>query len=262
MAEGRKKERGPAEVRGVWLCGRHSVEEALRARSRAVRELCVLTGAEGSHIKDLVNLARTAGAKVRWVSKDDLDRVSRGGSHQGMALRVGERPAAGIDELLRSLSPEERKVTVLVALDQIQDPQNLGAIARTAACLGARGIILPERHSASVTPAVVQASAGAVEKIPVLQVGNLAQNLERLKQEGFWIYGGDMSGKPCWGTLFNLPLVLVIGSEGSGIRPLVRYHCDELVSVPQIGEGVASLNASSAASVLLYEIVRQINRPA
>lgn len=240
----------------VWLSGRHAVEETLRARSRAVRELWVVQGTQGEHIRDLINLARSAGAKVRWVSSTELERVAPG-KHQGLALRVGERPAANLDEFIRGLSPEGRKSAVLVALDQIQDPHNLGAIARAAACLGARALIAPERRSAPVTPAAVQASAGAIEKVPVLQVGNLAQNLERLKQDGFWIYGADMGGKPCWEVRFNLPMVLVIGSEGSGLRSLVRDRCDEVVSVPQAASGVASLNASTAAAVLLYEALRQ-----
>lgn len=240
-----------------WLWGRHAVEETLRARSRGVRELWVLSGAEGPRIGDLVSLARSAGAKVRWVSRGELDRVSSSGPHQGFAVRVGERPEAGLDELLQALAPEDRKSAVLVALDQIQDPHNLGAIARAAACLGARGLLLPERRSAPVTQAAVQASAGALETIPVVTVGNLSQNLERLKAEGFWIYGADMSGRPCWDLGFNLPMVLVIGSEGSGLRPLVRDRCDDLVAVPQAAGGVASMNASTAAAVLLYEAARQ-----
>ena len=240
----------------VWLSGRNSVSESLHARSRAVRELWIVNGTQGDHVRDLVNLARSAGAKVKWVSQSELDRIAPG-NNQGLALRVGERPAAGLDEIVRGLSAEEKKTTILVALDQIQDPQNLGAIARAAACLGARGIIMPERRSAPVTAAAVQASAGAIEKIPVLQVGNLAQNLERLKQDGFWIYGADMAGKPCWDVKFNLPMVLVIGSEGSGMRPLVKERCDEVVKIPQAEGGVESLNAATACAVLLYEAVRQ-----
>ncbi|MBI5201414.1 MAG: 23S rRNA (guanosine(2251)-2'-O)-methyltransferase RlmB [Elusimicrobia bacterium] len=240
----------------AWLSGRNAVSETLHARSRAIRELWVANGTQGDHIRDLVNLARAAGAKVKWVSPSDLNKIAPG-NNQGLALRVGERPAAGLDEIVRGLDAEQKKTTILVALDQIQDPQNLGAIARVAACLGARAIIMPERRSAPVTNAAVQASAGAIEKIPVLQVGNLSQQLERLKQDGFWIYGSDMSGKPCWDIRFNLPMVLVIGSEGSGMRPLVRERCDEVVAIPQAAAGVESMNASTAAAVLLYEAVRQ-----
>jgi 23S rRNA (guanosine2251-2'-O)-methyltransferase len=238
-----------------WLWGRHAVEETLRARARSVKELLVLTASQGDHIKDLIGLARNGGARVRYVSKHELDRIGSG--HQGLAIRVTEKPTAGLAEWLAALTPEAKKSAVLVALDQIQDPHNLGAVARAASCLGGVALLVPDRHSAPVTPAAVQASAGAIEKIPVLNVGNLAQALERLKTEGFWIYGADMTGKPCWETRLNFPLVLVIGSEGSGLRTLVRECCDELVAVPQSPGGVASLNASTAAAVLLYEAARQ-----
>ncbi|MCX5788765.1 MAG: 23S rRNA (guanosine(2251)-2'-O)-methyltransferase RlmB [Elusimicrobia bacterium] len=239
----------------TWLRGRHAVEESLRARARGVRELWVLSGLQAEHIKELIGLARGAGARVRYVSKNELDRLGPG--HQGLAARVGEKPAAGLEEWLAGLSAEAKKSAVLVALDQIQDPHNLGAIARAASCLGGVALLVPDRRSAPVSPAAVQASAGAIEKIPVLNVGNLAQALEKLKGEGFWVYGADMSGKPCWETRLNFPLVLVIGSEGAGLRALVRERCDELVAVPQSAGGVASLNASTAAAVLLYEAARQ-----
>lgn len=238
-----------------WLWGRHAVEETLRARSRGVRELWVLSGSQGGHLQELIHLARDSGARVRYVTKRELDRLGSG--HQGLAARVGEKPAQTLEEWLSSLPPEAKPKAVLVALDQIQDPHNLGAIARAASCLGALALLAPERRSAPVTPAAVQASAGAIEKIPVLNAGNLAQALERLKAEGFWVYGADMAGKPCWDTRLNFPLVLVIGSEGAGLRPLVSQRCDELVSVPQSEGGVASLNASTAAAVLLYEAARQ-----
>ena len=239
----------------TWLRGRHAVEETLRARARSVRELWVLAGGQGGAFKELVDLARRAGARVRYASKGELDRLGSG--HQGLAVRVGEKEGPSLEEWLEALTPEDKKGAVVVALDQIQDPHNLGAIARAASCLGGTALLTPERRSAPVTPAAVQASAGAIEKIPVLSCGNLAQALERLKGEGFWVYGADMGGKPCWETRFNRPLVLVIGSEGSGLRPLVRDGCDELVAVPQSSGGVASLNASTAAAVLLYEAARQ-----
>ena len=122
------------------------------------------------------------------------------------------------------------------------------------------GLIIPERRSAPVTQAVIQASAGAIEKIPVHHIGNLAQTLARLKKAGFWVYGADMEGKPAWSVVINAPMVLVIGSEGYGMRPLVKEHCDEIVAIPQSERGVASLNASCAASILLYESLRQLRQ--
>jgi 23S rRNA (guanosine2251-2'-O)-methyltransferase len=162
--------------------------------------------------------------------------------------------------LLERFPAESRKGLILVALDEVQDPHNLGAIARSAVNLGAQALILPERRSAPVTGAVVAASAGAIQKIPVVSVVNLGQALERLKEEGFWVYGADASGRPAWDAVFNTPLVLVIGSEGYGMRPLVTSICDEVVSIPQAEGGVESLNASCAASVLLYEVARQVRK--
>lgn len=146
---------------------------------------------------------------------------------------------------------------MLVALDQIQDPHNLGAIARSAVNLGASGLIVPERRSSPVSAVAIQSSAGAIQKIKLFRVVNLAQALERAKKAGFWVYGADASGSPCWQAVLNTPLILVVGSEGYGIRQLVRTLCDELLSIPQSAGGVESLNASCAASVLLYEIARQ-----
>lgn len=245
-----------------WIFGKHVVEEALRAGKLKVLELWALSGRRGAEVGELVRLARAAGARVKWVGKGELDRACGDASHQGLALKVlGEGSTGRWQDALTSLSEDEKASTVLVALDQIQDPHNLGAIARSAACLGARALLLPERNSAPVTPAALSASAGALHRIPVHLVGNLSQALIRLKEAGFWIYGADASGTPAWKARLNTPMVLVIGSEGQGIRPLVREQCDEIVSVPQAASGVASLNASCAASVLLYEAARQAAKP-
>jgi 23S rRNA (guanosine2251-2'-O)-methyltransferase len=175
-----------------------------------------------------------------------------------VALRTALVKALTLDELLTQFPETARRGLVFVALDQIQDPHNLGAIARSAVNLGAKAIIMPERRSAPVSEAAVAASAGAIQKIPVVSVVNLGQALSRLRESGFWIYGADASGRPVWEMAFQAPLVLVIGSEGSGMRPLVRSLCDETVAIPQAAGGVESLNASCAASVLLYEVARQI----
>lgn len=204
----------------------------------------------------VVARARRAGAQVRRVPRRELDRLCRSGGHQGFALRVAEDLATTLDALL-SLSAEEKAGALVVALDQIQDPHNFGAIARSAACFGARALLIPERRNAPASQAALSASAGALGRIPVIQVVNLAQGLVRLKEAGFWIYGADRSGTPAWKVRLNRPTVLVVGSEGDGLRPLVSAHCDELASVPQAEGGVESLNASCAASVLLYEWRRQ-----
>jgi len=240
-----------------WLGGTHAVEETLRAKPKAARELWVEHEVNTPQIKAIIAAARAAGVKIQFMARRELDRAVRGGRHQGVAVKVEEAAGYELPEFLDGLEEEQKKGMVLVALDQIQDPHNLGAIARSAVNLGARGLILPERRSAPVTAVAVQASAGAIQKVPVFHVVNLAQALERCKKAGFWIYGADMGGKPSWETSFNRPLVLVIGSEGSGLRPLVRSSCDEVVSIPQSEQAVESFNASCAATALLYEIARQ-----
>lgn len=240
-----------------WIGGTHSVEETLRARPGSVRELWIEHKSKNPAIGPLVRAAREAGIRVQFMSRGELDRATGGIRHQGVAAKVVPDAGGDLPGFLRGLAEADKKGLVLAALDQIQDPHNLGAIARSAANLGARGLIIPERRSSPVSPVAIQASAGAIQKILVFQVVNLAQALERCREAGFWIYGADASGKPSWETVLNTPLVLVIGSEGYGMRPLVRDGCDELVSIPQSAAGVSSLNASCAASVLLYEIARQ-----
>ncbi len=232
----------------------HAAEETLRARPDDIRELWVVKekkDAASVHVE----LAQALGVRIRFVKIKDLDRISPG-RHQGVAVRVNQLPQEGLGRVL-ALSAEAKKGMVLVALDRIQDPQNLGAIARSAANFGAAGLILTERHSAPVTPAAVQTSSGALSKLEIFTVGNLAQTLERCRDAGFWIYGADAASGPCWKQSLNTPLVLIIGSEGEGIRPLVKECCDALIGIPQASSGVESLNASCAASVLLYEITRQ-----
>lgn len=252
-----RREREPAGE-GQWLWGFHSVEETLRGKPQSAKELLVAEGTKG--VEEIVVLARKAGIRVRFVDRRQLDRIAGDSYHQGVAVRAAFHEGESLDGLLERFPAESRKGLIIVALDQIQDPHNLGAIARSALNLGAQALILPERRSAPVTAAVVSASAGAIQKLPVVDVVNLAQALARLKEEGFWVYGADAAGKPAWDAVFNTPLVLVIGSEGYGMRPLTASLCDEVVSIPQSAGGVESLNASCAASVLLYEAVRQVRK--
>lgn len=233
------------------------MEETLKAKPRSVRQVVFEHQIQDPSVSGLVRLARQAGARVLFSGRRELDRFVSGGRHQGVVAQIASNAEEGLAPFLAALSPEKKNRALLVALDQIQDPHNLGAIARSAANLGAAGLIVPQRRSAAVTPAAVQASAGAIQKIPVITVVNLAQALERCKQEGFWIYGADAAGKSAWSAALNFPMVLVIGSEGYGMRPLVRGLCDELVSIPQAAQGVESLNASCAASILLYEAARR-----
>lgn len=243
-----------------WVFGRHVVEETMVSRKYKIMSLWLLD-TDRKKNEALMRRASKIGAKVSWVPKKELDRITDGGAHQGMAVKIVEKTGASFNAFLEELTDEKKAGMLLVALDQIQDPHNFGAIARSAVCLGAHGLLFPERRSAPITQTVLQTSAGAIQRIPTFSIGNLAQTLEKLKMKGFWIYGSDAGGRPVWDVKLHRPMVLVVGSEGKGIRPLVRTYCDELVAIPQSKDGVASLNASCAASVLLYEAARQAARP-
>ena len=185
--------------------------------------------------------------------RETLDRMAGGVPHQGIIAIVSEKPVLSLPTLLDAV----KAPALLVALDGVEDPRNLGAILRTAEAAGADGVLLPERHSAGLSETVARASAGALEHVPVARVGNLVQALQALKERGVWIVGYDAAGTERWDAVdLTKPVALVLGGEGRGMRRLVREHCDHLVSIPHFGH-VTSLNVSVAAGVALYEAVRQ-----
>jgi 23S rRNA (guanosine2251-2'-O)-methyltransferase len=184
-------------------------------------------------------------------SGEELERLCGSPDHQGVVASVDPYPYAGASELLR------KENALIVALDQVQDPRNLGAVARSAEAAGAAGLVIPERRAAAVTAAACKASAGAVEHLPIAHVRNLADWLGEAKREGFWIWGADAEAKQApWNVDLSGPTVLVLGGEGKGLRPRVASACDGLVALPQRGK-IESLNVSAAASALLFEAVRQ-----
>ncbi len=237
------------------IYGVNPVTEALRGRRRAF-ELFVAAGSSDRRFEKLLGLAKEKEVPVRQREKGDLTRLCGTEHHQGAALRVEAFAYAGLDDILARWRDSGESGLVVVC-DGVQDPRNLGALIRSAACAGAHGVFIPRDRAVGVTATVEKASAGAVETLPVAQVANISQLLEELKREGFWIYGaaGDAPAS-LYGQNFRGDTVVVIGGEGEGIRPLVRKKCDFLVSIPIRG-GVNSLNASVAAGVLLFEIVRQ-----
>lgn len=246
---------GNAETR--WIGGIEAVAAALAGKPYDCRDLWIEHELKDDRIGELVRQAKDLGVNVQFMARPELDRAVKGGRHGGVALRTAFDPSATFSEWIKGLDEERKKGLVVVALDQIQDPHNLGAIARSALQLGARCLVAPERRSSPVTTAAIQSSAGAILKIPVHRVVNLAQTLALCKERGFWVYGADAAGKDAWDATLNTPCVLVVGSEGYGMRPLVRAGCDELLRVPQVEHGVGSLNASCAATALLYEVARQ-----
>lgn len=227
-----------------WIFGHHAVTTALESARRPAFELLV-TDKNEHRYRPLCK----GKCQLRVVGKDQLDRLTQQ-PHQGVALKVGALPALGLKEVAASSS-------LLLALDQVTDPHNLGACLRSANAFGAGGVLVPERHSAKDSPIVAKAAAGALEDTPLVVVTNLVRALDDLKKEGYWAIGlaGDATE-----TLSKVDLsgkiVLVMGSEGSGLRPLVRQHCDVLAKLPMLGT-VESLNVSVATGAALYEAVRQ-----
>lgn len=235
--------------------GLNPVTEALRGKRR-VFELFVAASGSDRRLEKLLTLAAEKGVPVRQRDKRDLARLCGTEHHQGVALRVEPFAYAQLIDILEKCCTPGTEGLLLV-LDGVQDPHNLGALIRSAACAGAQGVIIPRDRAVGVTATVEKASAGAIETIAVAEVTNIAQTLEELKRAGFWIYGAD-GASPL--SIFDQNLTgavaLVIGSEGEGIRPLVKKKCDHLVSIPLRG-GVNSLNASVAGGILLFEAVRQ-----
>lgn len=222
------------------IYGRNPVREALRGR-RAVRRIWAAGGALREP------WLAPHGAITAQTSSEELERICGSGGHQGVCAEVDAYPYVEDAELLTQ-GPQ----SLIVALDQVQDPQNLGAIVRSAECAGATGLVLPERRSAEVTPAVCKASAGAVEHLPVAQTRNLADFLAAAKRGGLWCYGADQDGPTDYASAdLSGPVVLVLGSEGRGLRPRVAASCDAVVAIPLRGR-VQSLSVSAAAAVLLF----------
>jgi 23S rRNA (guanosine2251-2'-O)-methyltransferase len=227
------------------LAGVHPVREALRAR-RPIEKVLIAKGAGGPRLQEIVELARAASIPVRFELREVLDRATKGVAHQGV---VGFGSAHSYVELEAVLDGAK----LLVVLDGVEDPHNLGAIVRTAHAAGANAVIVPERRAAPLSEAVDRAAAGALEYLPIARVVNVAQTLERLKARGFWIYGLDERGSELYDqTEFHTPTVMVLGGEGRGLHQNVQKHCDVLLRIPMAG-AVSSLNVSVAAGVMLFE---------
>ncbi len=235
------------------IAGRHPVLEALRA-GRTIHKLMYADGAQG--IGPVLTEAHETGIVTQRVDRRKLDQMAQGVRHQGVIALVAERDYASLDDLLTAATASGAP-PLLIMLDEIEDPHNLGSILRTVDCAGAHGVIVPKRRSAGLTATVAKTSAGAIEHVPVARVSNLAQTIEELKKRGLWIAGADAAAEQdVYHTDLTMPLAIVIGNEGQGLSRLVRERCDFLVKLPMFGR-IQSLNASVAAGVLLYEAARQ-----
>jgi len=236
------------------IFGIHSVSEALKARGRAFEWVGVAKDRRDLRLQKLVQECRSQGVRVRFLPRMELDRMAQTASHQGV---VGVASSKAYEDLEDVLQAKRREHSLVVVLDGVEDPHNLGAILRTAEAAGANGVVIPERRAAGITPVVAKSSAGASEHLPVARVTNVSRTLEELKSKGLWIVGLDERGKQNYDQVdYNMDCAVVLGAEGKGLHDLVARKCDFLVSIPMLGQ-VPSLNVSVAAGVVLYEIVRQ-----
>ncbi|MDO3412986.1 23S rRNA (guanosine(2251)-2'-O)-methyltransferase RlmB [Saccharibacillus sp. CPCC 101409] len=238
------------------IAGKHSVTEALKA-GRSINKIWVAEGAQQKQMQPILAEAKKRGVVVQSADKRKLDTLVPGIQHQGVVAQAAPYIYAEVEDLLAAAAAKDEDPFLLI-LDEIEDPHNLGSILRTADCTGVHGVIIPKRRSAQVNATVSKTSAGAAEYVPVARVSNLAQTIEKLKEAGVWIAGTDVRAEEeiYEASVFKGPLALVIGNEGEGMGRLVREKCDVLVKLPMQGR-INSLNASVAAGVVMYEVLRQ-----
>ncbi|HYL35262.1 MAG TPA: 23S rRNA (guanosine(2251)-2'-O)-methyltransferase RlmB [Bryobacteraceae bacterium] len=227
------------------MAGVHPVQEALRA-GRTLDRVLIARGAGGPRLQEIIDAARERSVPVRFEPRETLDRASNGATHQGVVAFAASQRYAGLEQVLPGAQ-------LLVVLDGVEDPHNLGAIIRTAHAAGAAAVLIPERRASGLTETVAKAAAGALEHLPVVRIGNVSRTLQELKARGFWIYGLDERAQDRYSeTDFAQPTVFVLGGEGQGLHQLVQKHCDVLLRIPMAGV-ISSLNVSVAAGVVLFE---------
>ena len=239
-----------------FIHGVHPLQEALKSGKRRCHKVIVDEGKQNSTIRSILKICETRGITVETLSKGVFRKKYGTGSAQGIIGQFSSKEMLDIDELITQ-AYKDSSMPTLVMLDGIQDPQNMGAIIRSAEVLGVQGIIIPKRRTAPINETVTKCSAGAVETLPIATTENFSQTIEELKRAKFWIVGVDMSGDQLCGQFqFDMPTVLVIGGEEKGIRPLIKKSCDFTVSIPMEGQ-INSLNVAAAGAIVFYEILRQ-----
>jgi 23S rRNA (guanosine2251-2'-O)-methyltransferase len=237
------------------LTGIHAVREALAA-GRPLQSIVIARGLHGERLEEIVRLARRNGVSVRFEERTQVDRTAGTRNHQGVVALTAAHAAVALEELLAG-EGSRGEPGLLVLLDGIEDPQNLGAIVRTALAAGAGGVVIPERRAVGLTETVARASAGAAAHMRVARVTNLARAMEEIKEAGYWLVGLDEhADKRHTDIDLSVPIALVLGGEGKGLHQLVRERCDFVVSIPAVGP-IRSLNVSVAAGIALFEVVRQ-----
>ena len=238
------------------IIGRNPVQEAIKS-GREIDKIMVKKGEIKGSLIPIIKKARDMGIPVIEADRNKLDQIAEGGNHQGVIAYVAAHDYASLDDIFKN-AENKGHAPFIVILDKITDPHNFGSIIRTANCAGADGIIIPKRGNVGLNEVVAKTSAGAIEYVPVCKVTNIAQTIDALKDRGVWVAGAEAGGDTMYKTDLKGSMALVIGSEGEGISRLVKEKCDFLVEIPMFGD-VNSLNASVAAAVLMYEIVRQRN---
>ncbi|WP_145030016.1 23S rRNA (guanosine(2251)-2'-O)-methyltransferase RlmB [Paenibacillus sp. Y412MC10] len=238
------------------IAGKHSVTEALRS-GRTINKIWIAENAQKHLTQPIIFEAKKLGVVIQQVDKRKLDQMAPGMQHQGVVAQAAPYAYAEVEDILQAAEAKGEAPFILL-LDEIEDPHNLGSILRTADCTGVHGVIVPKRRSAQVTATVSKTSAGAAEYVPVARVTNLGQTIEELKERGIWVVGTDVSASSeMYDTnVFDGPLAVVIGNEGKGMGRLIREKCDVLVKLPMKGQ-INSLNASVAAGVVMYEVLRR-----
>lgn len=238
------------------LYGIHAVLEALKAHPDKIERICVEKGNKNPRIRDIVDMARASHVRISFEDRSWLDRKAADARHQGLLCYAAEITTLDSEEILE----QSKSPGLLIVLDGIEDPHNVGAILRSAEAADADGVFLPRHRSSSLSPAVVKASAGAASHVKLSRVSNIANLLELLKKRGYWIAGLDASSdQAAWEADLTVPLAIVLGSEGRGLHRLVKEKCDFLLSLPIRGS-VGSYNVSVAAGIALYEVLRQRNK--
>ena len=240
------------------LTGIHAVKEALEAQ-RPIDRIAIAKGRQDTRVEEIVRLAREQGVPVRFEDRRQLDRLANSKDHQGVVALAAARAAATLGDILEHANAGHG-MGLLVLLDGVEDPHNLGAIIRTALAAGAHGVIIPERRAAGLTDTVARASAGALAHLPVAKVTNLVRTMEELKEAGYWLVGLDEDGDKTYTEVdYTSPVGIVLGGEGQGLHELTRKRCDFVVKLPTTGP-VKSLNVSVATGVILFEVLRQRHR--
>src|ERR1700727_2578648 len=237
-----------------YIYGINSVTEALKARGRAFEWVAMAKERNDIRLQRLIEDCRRLKVPVRFMARTELDELAGNAAHQGVVAVTSAKQYNDLNDVIEA---KRGQYSLIVVLDGVEDPHNLGAILRTSDAVGANGVVIPERRAASVTGTVTKASAGASEHLPIAKVTNIARTIEELKESNVWTVGLDERGKQTYDQLdYNMDCALVLGAEGKGLHDLVKKKCDFLVSIPMLGK-VPSLNVSVAAAVVMYEIVRQ-----